>query len=150
MKKKHKKRIRISIAWFLVVLWAGVIFYASSRDGRQLDDGEGFIGAMRAWLVELFEGIAGHHVDVSPLGHFGEYGIFGLLLCWAFFQHMKAKKAWKYSWASVAFYGLTDEFHQIFVPGRTADILDWCVDMCGSGAGILVFLGILSLISRKR
>jgi VanZ family protein len=28
-------------------------------------------------------------------------------------------------------YGLSDEVHQIWVPGRSADILDWLVDGLG-------------------
>jgi VanZ family protein len=31
-------------------------------------------------------------------------------------------------------YGATDEFHQLFVPGRTADLLDLCADFTGSSA----------------
>lgn len=40
-------------------------------------------------------------------------------------------------WGPVAFaflYGISDEFHQRFVPGRTADVWDACAD----GAGALV------------
>jgi VanZ family protein len=32
-------------------------------------------------------------------------------------------------------YGATDEFHQSFVPGRSADVLDWAADTLGSIAG---------------
>ena len=32
-------------------------------------------------------------------------------------------------------YGATDEFHQSFVPGRTADLLDWVADTLGAALG---------------
>ncbi|MCB0711238.1 MAG: VanZ family protein [Ignavibacteriae bacterium] len=32
----------------------------------------------------------------------------------------------------VALYGATDEIHQMFVPGRTADIFDWIADCAGA------------------
>ena len=34
-------------------------------------------------------------------------------------------------------YGLTDEFHQRFVPGRTADLLDLGADVAGALCGVL-------------
>jgi VanZ family protein len=34
-----------------------------------------------------------------------------------------------------ALYGATDEFHQSFVPGRTADALDWVADTLGAALG---------------
>ena len=32
-------------------------------------------------------------------------------------------------------YGATDEIHQSFVPGRTADVLDWVADTLGAALG---------------
>jgi VanZ family protein len=36
-------------------------------------------------------------------------------------------------------YGVTDEYHQVFVPGRTFDVLDMAADAFGSvvGAGAM-------------
>jgi VanZ family protein len=34
-------------------------------------------------------------------------------------------------------YGLTDEFHQSFVPGRDADVLDWVADTTGGAIGAI-------------
>jgi VanZ family protein len=45
--------------------------------------------------------------------------------------------------AAVAFaavYGITDEFHQWFVPGRTADVYDWVADCVGAVAGVVAVL----------
>ncbi|MGE3801948.1 MAG: VanZ family protein [Candidatus Kapaibacterium sp.] len=36
----------------------------------------------------------------------------------------------------VALYGATDEVHQMFVPGRTADVFDWIADCVGAGLSI--------------
>jgi VanZ family protein len=44
-----------------------------------------------------------------------------------------------------ALYGISDEFHQRFVPGRSADVLDWFADVLGAAIAI-----ILVIILRKR
>lgn len=36
------------------------------------------------------------------------------------------------------FYGLTDEFHQMFVPGRVADVYDLLADTVGAIIGVFV------------
>ena len=33
-------------------------------------------------------------------------------------------------------YGITDEFHQWFVPGRTADVYDWMADTIGASVAV--------------
>lgn len=43
-------------------------------------------------------------------------------------------------------YGMTDEIHQSFVPGRSADVMDWAADATGIGFSFLVVI----LISKFR
>jgi VanZ family protein len=52
--------------------------------------------------------------------------------------------------ALVVFYGMTDEFHQTFVPGRTASIDDLVADTIGAfaGAGVCWAWGIIAPTSR--
>lgn len=44
-----------------------------------------------------------------------------------------------------ALYAITDEVHQVFVPGRTAKVLDWLADV----GGALVAIGLLWLWNRR-
>lgn len=53
------------------------------------------------------------------------------------------------SWAFCILYAASDEFHQLFVPGRAGLITDVCIDSAGALLGILLFLGALRLISRR-
>jgi VanZ family protein len=41
-----------------------------------------------------------------------------------------------------AFYGLSDEFHQYFIPGRDVEFLDWVADTVGISLSLL-FINIL-------
>ena len=42
------------------------------------------------------------------------------------------------NWAAIAAIGALDEFHQIFVPTRTADVFDVAADMVGAAVVTLV------------
>jgi VanZ family protein len=42
------------------------------------------------------------------------------------------------AWAIAAAYGATDEFHQRFVPGRTAALDDWAADALGAATAAII------------
>ncbi len=44
--------------------------------------------------------------------------------------------------ALASLYGVTDELHQAFVPGRTADVLDWAADTIGAAVGAVAALAL--------
>ncbi|MEZ7736260.1 VanZ family protein [Gemella sanguinis] len=82
---------------------------------------------------------------IRKLGHFSEYAILGF---WSFiyFANLLIKdinnnKTIRVSIASLIFsmfYAITDEIHQLFVPGRDGNIKDVALDTCGAFFGILV------------
>jgi len=55
--------------------------------------------------------------------------------------------------AAVAFaavYGITDEFHQWFMPGRTADVNDWVADCSGAAAAVAAVVLIAHFAKKRR
>ncbi|MBF0281656.1 MAG: VanZ family protein [Zetaproteobacteria bacterium] len=50
------------------------------------------------------------------------------------------------AWLFCLLYGLSDEWHQSFVPGRDADIWDWVADSTGA----LMMVCLLFLYQRRR
>jgi len=61
--------------------------------------------------------------------HLIEYGILGILARRAFGSWLKAL-------VFCVLYGASDEFHQLFVPGRQAKVRDVVVDAIGAGIGL--------------
>lgn len=85
------------------------------------------------------------HFD--KLAHLGEYGILCLLLYWNFINMPKSFLGRHPILFSVLFtilYGLSDEFHQIYVPMRTADLADVLADSAGAGLAHLCLLFVKS------
>jgi VanZ family protein len=86
---------------------------------------------------------------VRKLAHMGEYGVLGLLVC-------IACDAWRPSFSRAGLsmliclvYACSDEFHQTFVDGRSGEVKDVCIDLCG--ALLALFLGWLAIrIYKKR
>jgi VanZ family protein len=77
---------------------------------------------------------------VRKLAHFLEYALLGLLAARAF--NRSPKPSTRSSWfvisaILVVVYALLDEFHQSFVPSRTASISDSLVDMTGGLTALL-------------
>jgi VanZ family protein len=78
----------------------------------------------------------------DKLLHLAEYVPLGFL--WA---RVVGGPAWRrllFGWLAASLFGLTDEIHQAFVPGRQEDLLDWSADSTGA------FLGALFCVASQR
>lgn len=138
-------RAYVTVSWLLVVAWAAVIFFMSAHTGQALSSG--FFGMVKEWAEGLLNSIFGYHEDpLSPICHFMEYLVLGVLLCNALGCHTRATKAVVLAVICASAYGITDEFHQIFVDGRVCDPLDWATDTAGAVLGSTMWL----LIKRLR
>lgn len=71
--------------------------------------------------------------------HMVEYSILGFLLSWALVNSGVVRKLVLYGFLVGLLYGMTDELHQYFVPGRTASLLDLTADGLGSLLGSYSF-----------
>jgi VanZ family protein len=109
--------------WAPLVVWAALIFIASSMPGASLPDSD------------LFR--------FDKLIHGGVYVVLGALAHLALGQ-----PAWALA-LGVA-YGASDELHQVFTPGRSADIWDLLADAVGVGLGIVAALCALWVRQRRQ
>ncbi|WP_165172609.1 VanZ family protein [Adlercreutzia sp. ZJ242] len=123
-------------SWALVIAWAGVIFFMSAHTGSDFDQGTDFVAQVKQWLTGLQMALFGPDVDViSSIAHFCEYTVFGALLQNALRLKVDARRAVAIAIICASLYGVTDEIHQIFVPGRACDPVDWIVDTLGATLG---------------
>jgi VanZ family protein len=123
-----------------VVAWAGLIFYFSTDQFSSLNTA-GIFGPLLSWLFPnmLTEDIEPVHGSIRKLGHWGEYFILSVLFLWAL--QNEAGRKWKLRQAIltltfVFLYAVSDEFHQSFVPSRTASFHDVMINALGGVCGI--------------
>lgn len=81
---------------------------------------------------------------VRKTAHATEYAILGILAFQVF-----QKKRYRKSLLTAACYAATDEFHQLFVPGRSGQVTDVMIDTCGAAIGLLLVFLIWTIRQRK-
>ena len=62
----------------------------------------------------------------------------------------KAGKELLVPWVIAAAYAATDEFHQLFVPGRSGQISDVVLDSAGALAGLLILTVVRGIMKNRR
>jgi VanZ family protein len=84
-------------------------------------------------------------------GHFIGYTLLAALAIRAFararWSGVNGRSAWKAVVMS-SLYGVTDEFHQSFVPGRSPSAADWCVDTAGACVGVGLVMAAARFVGR--
>ena len=83
--------------------------------------------------------------------HAGVYGILGIFLLGAmrpiYTGYTQSQVLTSAIIASL--YGISDEFHQSFVPGRTPDVLDWAADSTGALLAAVLLAQLTRTFSRR-
>lgn len=76
---------------------------------------------------------------IDKIAHFFIYGLLGTLI--ARVPSVASGKWFGLYWAGVmaSLYGITDEFHQSFTPGRSVEFADWAMDTGGAVLAISVY-----------
>ena len=141
--KATSRRIAVILSWMAVAAVTALIFFMSAKDGATLDTDSGIITMLKDWLASAAAALFGHPVDVSPIGHFAEFFLFGSVLVNALRWHMPLKRAMLAAILLASAYGITDEIHQIFVPMRSCDPADWAVDTVAALIGALATAGVI-------
>ena len=99
-------------AWAGAIAWATLLFVLSATPG----DAAGF-----DWPFLDFAG-------ADKVAHAARYAVLGGLVRLA-----TGRTGVAVAWAGA--YGVSDEVHQAFVPGRSPDPLDWLADVFGAWVG---------------
>lgn len=118
--------------WLPVFIWASIIFLFSSSP----------------------TGTASHFdpIDfvIKKTAHLVFFGIFSLLFYRGLiFSGVGSKKAGYWAILATFIYGITDEFHQSFTPGRDPTIRDVIIDTIGAGVTIYFIWNLLPRSSAK-
>ena len=133
---------RRGLFWLFTLLWAAQI-YRFSTAGYSSDTSWSFLEHLlhtlhvtaSSFTISLLNAIA------RKLAHLMEYGVLTFLLYRSLARDQALRwrpnlGLWSIGIAGV--YAISDEFHQLFVPGRHAAFVDWGIDLVGAAFALLM------------
>lgn len=126
-----------------LVAWMALIWFASSAQFSAGNTSPLIATVIRWFAPDISEtGLAVVQLIIRKLAHFCEYGVLAFLAARAFVgsSHEGLRKRWFFwSLLLVVVYALLDEYHQSFVPSRTASFTDSLVDIAGGLTVLLLY-----------
>ncbi len=134
----------------LLCFWMVCIFAFSAQPAEESSSlsnsvKEKVVEVVQRVFPELGEEAAKPNRDAALItlirksAHFFAYFLLGILAVWTFACYGLEKRRWLWALLLCVLYALSDEFHQLFVPGRAGRISDVCIDSAGAALGISVF-----------
>ena len=120
-----------AIAWAILISWASTDMFSASHTSQFI------IAALHGLFPRASaETLDRLHFFIRKSAHFTEYFAFSFLLLRAI---RGENRGWQLRWAIVALaiaagYSALDEFHQSFVPSRTASPWDSLLDTTGAAS----------------
>ncbi len=112
-----RRHLSLAAAWLAVAAWAALIFTLSAQ----------------STLPDLTHGMP----DLQDIaGHLAAYAGLASWLALALRQMPGVRRPWLWAFVLAVLYGLSDEFHQSFVPNRHPDLFDVATDMVGAALAL--------------
>lgn len=144
-------------SWLFVAGWMMVIFYLSHQPAAEsshlsLSVTNWLLSGLSMVIPKEFIELEQLHFYIRKSAHFFAYFVLGVLLLRAFV--ISGVRGWKGAISAFLLsgvYAVSDEVHQLFVPGRGAQVSDVLIDSAGAFFGIVLWksLGKLKKSFRK-
>ncbi|HHX65368.1 MAG TPA: VanZ family protein [Chloroflexi bacterium] len=131
----HRYLLNALFGWLPLILWMAMIFWLSHQPDLP--------------KLNRLIGLSDLLFEISA--HASVFAVLTVLAWWAMVTWpadspaLFWRKPIRTAGGLAAVYGISDELHQFFVPGRHASVLDWIVDL----AGIAVAMVFLRAVQRR-
>lgn len=152
-------KIRRTIFLILIIINCIVIFYFSNQVGNVSSSSSGRTVNFIAQILPSLRNMPETQKEIvcsevlQPIvrktAHFSVYMLLGFLtmnfaLTYKGTNYQKGLCSWLYC----ILYAITDEIHQFFIPGRSCEFRDICIDSLGALTAILIVILVISLIRK--
>ncbi|MBP1971410.1 VanZ family protein [Virgibacillus natechei] len=134
-----------TISWAAVGLWMGLLFYFSHQPATQSNE---LSTGITNTIITTVESMAPNlNLDLSNLNHFVRknahffaYLVLGILVMNALRRSgMRGYRCMITALLIGVLYAISDEVHQLFIPGRSGEVRDVLIDTAGTAVGIGVY-----------
>ena len=140
------------ITLILIIIWMIVVFCFSNQTAEQSTKlSEGIAQKTSKSLKIENNKQKNTETIIRKIAHFALYALGGILMYEHFKTYnIKGKNKIIFSQITGSLYAVTDEIHQIFIPGRSGEVLDVFIDSLGIIAGILLIIIINKKITLEK
>lgn len=162
MSKNMKNSMNRRRIFFIIasLMWMIMIFCFSSRTGVESTGDSNRIGMLIGkTIVPGFEQWGegkqqqfAEQIDypIRKTAHAMEYAVLGIFLTCAYVDiNTISRRKWFIPWLIGTVYAVSDEFHQLFVPGRSGQVTDVLLDSSGVLVGVLCTCFIIKLVKKR-
>ena len=139
----------------LLVLWMGFIFSMSCENAEESSNTSGQTIKVVLSAVPEFEKqpeevkkniIEELQFITRKSAHFIGYMILGILASGLILYYGNINKKYLLAFLICVIYAISDEIHQLFVPGRAGQVRDVLIDSAGSLLGIIIVMAFEKLL----
>lgn len=140
----------------VALIWMAGIFYMSSQPA---DQSAALSRGVTEKVVKTIERVVAgnefsfeelHHL-VRKNAHFFMYFVLGgIFYHLTRFLLLPRWKTFVYALGLSALYAVTDEWHQLYVPGRGGQLTDVLIDSAGALTGILLYIALFDRRARRK
>ena len=157
MKNTTKRYIIRAVFLILVLAWMGIIFKFSNEPADLSSNTSLGITKRIVEIISKQETSIQEKEQLTEkldpymrkLAHFTLYAIGGVLIInFINTYNISEKKKIIYSLITGVIYACSDEFHQLFIEGRSGEITDVMIDSFGVATGACIFLCVINIIDR--
>ncbi len=154
-------KLKKSIFVIVAISWMVLIFMYSHQPGSESKQSSYWFGKLFCEIfIPSFEDMSvGYQMELAceldypirKLAHFTEYLILAIFLVGALDNSLRRRiLRLIIPWAVAAFYAVTDEIHQFFIPGRNCNVGDVLIDSAGAFVGVLLSILVVDAVGRRR
>ncbi|WP_018212348.1 VanZ family protein, partial [Desulfitobacterium hafniense] len=138
---QNNLRLILIISWAAVFLWMGIIFYLSAQVAAQSDElSQGIAERLLSVAAKAFPGLNVDDIQsnfiVRKSAHFLTYLVLSVLSMNALRRSgIKGMQQIVIAIGICVLYAISDEVHQLYVPGRSGQLKDVLLDSGGTIVG---------------
>lgn len=133
---KYGRFIYIIVSWVLVVVFLGFIFSLSAQDAEESKElSDSLVSRIIEWINLYIDG-----ETLRKIAHMLEFTALSFSLNNAIFATWEKKNSSIISFVLTVAVMVSDEIHQIFVPGRAFQFSDLLIDGIGAIIGVIAYI----------
>lgn len=146
----NKRLCKTALLWAALLLWTALLFGFSGQSG---EESAGMSEMLTRFVLRMLPGLPCTfdrlHFLLRKLAHFSIFAVEGMLLYGALGCSLKPRIAASIALPACGVIAALNEYHQSFIDGRAASVMDVGIDFAGAACGVALLWCIGRFLRRR-